>query len=456
MAMTCDLVVTGDLVLTDRVIPGGFVAVSDGKVVALGSGRPPAAEERHDHGSALILPGVIDSHVHSRSQAGHEGFSGSSRSAAAGGVTTIVDMPYDDGDLIASADRVRAKIADGEAGSRVDFALYGTCHPEEGPRRVAEMVEAGVAAFKFSTFGTHPIRFPRLPPQTLADCFAAIAPFGLPAGVHNEHHELVLAATERVKAEGPTDYRAHGLARPELAETLAMTEIYEIGAATGCHAHVVHCSVGRGYDLARAWREMGHRATVEACIHYLILSEEDDVSRLLGMAKVNPPIRSRIEREKLWAHLAAGNVTIVSSDHVSWTADRKTDPDILKNASGVPGLEVLLPLLVKGLIERNLPLTWAARLLAENPARHFQLSHRKGALAVGRDADIAVLVARPKRYRAAESGHNAVDWSPYDGIELPMTVAATYRRGEMIFDGTRVLAKEGSGRFLRPLGRGAA
>src|SRR5690606_35497818 len=118
-------------------------------------------------------------------------------------------------------------------------------------------------------------------------------------------------------------------------------------------------------------------------------------------AKINPPIRSRAEVEKLWAHVAAGNVTLVSTDHVSWSEDRKIDPDMLANASGVPGLEVLVPLFVKGLIARDIPLTWAARLLAENPARHFRLDHRKGALEVGKDADIAVLLPRPQVYDAA-------------------------------------------------------
>lgn len=449
--MGCDLVVTGDVVLTDRVIPNGFVAVEGGRVVAFGEGKGPAAGERHDHGGAYILPGAVDAQVHSRSQSGQEGFTWSTRSAAAGGVTTIVDMPYDDGDLIASADRVRAKAAEAEAKARVDVALYGTCRPDEGPARIAEMVEAGVAAFKFSTFETHPTRFPRIPPQMLFDCFAEIARFGLTAGVHNESHEVVSTATERVKASSLTDYRAHGLARPEIAETLAITEVYEIGAATGCAAHIVHCSVGRGYDLCRAYREQGFRTSIEACIHYLVLDEEDHVRRLGGKAKINPPIRPRAEVEKLWAHLAAGNVTMVSTDHVSWSEDRKTDPDMLKNASGVPGLEVMVPLLVKGLTERGLPLTWAARLLADNPAAHFRLSHRKGGIDIGRDADLAILAHRPRIYDAAASGHNVVGWSPYNGMELPWTVAATYLRGQMAFDGERVLAEPGTGRYVTPL-----
>jgi len=445
-----DLVLSGTVVLPDLVVEDGYVAVRDGKVVHVGEGRAPSAHERHELGNALILPGAIDAQVHSLSQKNQEDFIWSTRSAAAGGVTTIVDMPYDEGNLVCSAEAVQRKIDHASPQARVDFALYGTIDPEEGARRIPEMVEAGVAAFKFSTFGTDPKRFPRIPPQLLAECFAAIAPTGLTAGVHNEDDEFVRAAMEKVRTSGITDWRAHGLSRPPLTELLASLEIYEIGAATGCPAHVVHCSLSRGYEIARRYRDEGYAATIECCIHYLTLDEENDVARLGGKAKINPPIRPRAEVEKLWQHVAAGNVTLVSTDHVSWSEDRKTNPDMLANASGVPGLEAMVPLFVKGALARDIPLTWAARLMAANPARHFRLDHVKGALAPGKDADITVLFPRPKVYDAAESGHNVVGWSPYNGIELPWTVGATYLRGQLVFDGTNVLAEPGTGRFQRP------
>jgi allantoinase len=121
----------------------------------------------------------------------------------------------------------------------------------------------------------------------------------------------------------------------------------------------VHSSIGRGYELAAAYRAQGHAATIEACIHYLTLDEENDVRRLGGKAKINPPLRSRDEVETIWRHLVVGNVTVVSADHVSWSEDRKSDPSMPNNASGVPGLEVLYPLLMKGLSERGLPFTHA-------------------------------------------------------------------------------------------------
>ena len=137
---------------------------------------------------------------------------------------------------------------------------------------------------------------------------------------------------------------------------------------------------------------------------------------------------------------------------MSWSENRKTNPDMLANASGVPGLEVMVPLFVKGALQRDIPLTWAAKLMSENPARHFRLDHAKGALTAGKDADITVLFPLPKVYDAAESGHNVVGWSPYNGIELPWTVGLTYLRGQQVFDGAAVAAP-GTGRFVRPEAR---
>jgi allantoinase len=444
-----DQVFCGDIVLPTRLIEGGYVFVADGKVVQVGEGTPPAGE-RHGGAGFLVLPGAIDAQVHSRSQRDQEDFIWSTRSAAAGGVTTIVDMPYDDGDLIATGEQLTRKAETAAQQARVDFALYATIHPRDGAERAAELAAAGAAGFKFSTFGTHPERFPRIPLDKLYEFFGAIAKVGLFAGIHNENDEMVRTFIAQVEASGLTDYRAHGLSRPAVTEAVAMAEVYELGAATGCPVHVVHCSIGRGYDLAASYRQQGFESTVEACIHYLTLNEEDDVRRLVGKAKINPPIRGKAEVERLWGHLASGNVTIVSTDHVSWSENLKSDPNMLKNSSGAPSLEVLYALLLKGLDERKLPLTHAARLLAHNPAALFRLSDQKGALAVGRDADIVLARRDPYRYDASASGHNVVSWSPYAGMTLPWRIVETFVRGVNVFDGRNV-GEPGRGRFVRPI-----
>ena len=444
-----DQVFVGTVVKPDRLVEDGYVLVGDGLVQAIGTGPIPAGE-KYGGAGFVVLPGAIDSQVHSRSQKGQEDFIWSTRSAAAGGVTTIVDMPYDDGCLIATAERFRDKSTEAGKQARVDFALFATVAPEDGAARIGELVDAGTAAFKFSTFGTHPTRFPRIPPQTLYSCFRLIGQRGLMAGIHNENDEMVRAFIAEVEASGITDYRAHGLSRPPITEAVADAEVFEIGAGAGCPVHIVHSSIARGYEMAAAYRSQGHEATIEACIHYLTLDEENDVRRLGGKAKINPPLRSRREVEAIWQHLANGNVTVVSTDHVSWSVERKTDPNMLKNASGVPGLEVLYPLLLKGLTERHLPLTHAARLLAHNPAKLFRIADRKGALAIGREADITLARRDLYRYRAADSGNNYVAWSPYDGIELPFRVVATFQRGRCIAADGKVSGAPGQGQFVRP------
>lgn len=445
-----DLVLKGTVVLPDRVVPSAHVCVQSGRIGHIGRGAAPAARESHDLGEALILPGAIDAQVHSLSQKGAEDFIWSTNAAAAGGVTTIVDMPYDEGNLVCSAEAVEQKASHALSQARVDFALYGTIRPSEGASRIAEQASAGVSGFKFSTFGTDPERFPRIPPALMAECFAEVAKTGLAAGVHNENDEYVRQAMAAVKASGITDYRAHGMSRPPLTELLAMHEIYEIGAYTGCPAHVVHCSLPRGYEIAAGYRAQGHAATAECCIHYLVLDEETDAKRLGGRSKCNPPIRPRAAVEGLWQQIVKGNVTLVSTDHVSWSLERKTKPDMLSNASGLPGLEVMLPLFVKGALQRGVSLTWAARLMAQNPARHFRIDHAKGALTVGRDADIVVLTPEPQTIDTAAWGNSVSGWSPYDGMVLPWRVSCVWNRGEMVWDGARVVAEPGRGRFITP------
>ncbi len=445
-----DSVIAGTIVTETGVLPDGFVAIRDGKIVKTGHGPRPAAREVHDFGVGLVLPGTIDGQVHSRSQQDQEDFVWSTRSAAAGGVTTIVDMPYDANKLICTADLLLEKAASAGEQARVDFALYGTIRPSDGVSHIQAMAEAGAAAFKFSTFETHPDRFPRIPTALLHEVFAEVAKTGLIAGVHNENDECVRAWSEAVKASGITDYRAHAASRPPISETLAIAEVYEIAKDTGCPAHIVHCSLGRGYEMAQAYRAQDVDATIEACIHYLVCCEEEDVARMGGRAKCNPPIRQRAEREAIWRHLAAGHVTIVSTDHVAWAREFKTRPKMLDNSSGMPGLEVLPSLLLDGLVERGLPLSHAARLLAGNPARLFRLTSQKGAIALGCDADIAVFIEDPRLYDPAASGHNVVDWSPYEGRTIRHRPIATFQRGSMIYDGSEVLAEPGAGRFVKP------
>ena len=247
---------------------------------------------------------------------------------------------------------------------------------------------------------------------------------------------------------GITDYTAHGLSHPPISELLAICEIYELGAHTGCRAHVVHCSLARGIDICTSYKRQGYASTVEVCLHYLILSEEEDVKRLGGRGKINPPVRGGAEREGLWSRLAAGDIDLVSTDHVGWALERKNNPDMLSNASGSPGIEVMVPMLVGECLQRGVGLGMLARVLAGNPARHFGLAPAKGVLAPGADADFCVIDPATRVYRAAE-GQTVAGWSAYEGREIP-GVLATYVRGACVWDGSEIVQSRGFGRFLRP------
>ncbi|MGX9417764.1 dihydroorotase [Vibrio sp. WJH972] len=447
-----DHVLLGHVVLSDREIPQGFVAVQDGLIAAVGNVKDgfPAAHNTEDFGKDYIMPGGIDAQTHSRSQKDNEDFIWSTRSAAAGGITTIVDMPYDAGRLISNAELFNLKKQEASDQARVDFALYGTAHPDEGSSKLSEIAEAGAIGFKFSTFGTDPERFPRIPPYLMHECFEEIARLGLVAGVHNEDDESIKHLITQLKEQSITDYQAHTLSRPKYTENLAIQQVYELGADTDCRAHVVHCSNNRGINICNSFREQGFKSTVETCLHYLTLCEEEDVSKLVGKAKVNPPIRESAEREALWEQIDKGNVTAISTDHVSWSEDRKSHANMFENSSGATGLELLLTLTLTGAENRKIAFPKVIKALSWNVARLFNLDHCKGALEVGKDADLVVVRRSPYQYQATASGNNFTSWSPYDGRTINYRVSKTMLRGHWIFDGENVTAKPGSGQFVSP------
>lgn len=447
-----DMVVTGNLLMHDRIQMNGFVAVRDGRIAAIGAGAAPASRDgTFDARGCWIMPGVVDGQVHTGSQANREGIGLATRAAAAGGVTTIVDMPYDDPVPVTRADLFLEKVGVVRREACVDVALYGTMVKENGVADLPAQIEAGACAFKFSTYESNPTRFPRISPQDMYDAFSLVAPTGLACGVHNENQEIVDTLSRRLKDEGRKDWRSHGLSRPPYAELLAIADVYELGAASGCRAHIVHCSVSRGFELCDAYKRQGVRASIETCVHYLVF-DEDDVGRLGPRLKVNPPIRPRHEVEALWGHIAAGRVDFVSSDHVAWSLDRKADDaDFFRNASGIPGLQTLLPSFFSAVERRKLPLTLVPALLSNGPARHFRIGHRKGLLEPGADADIVVLAPVRHRFRAADS-QGAAEWSPFDGMEFSVRVRASFVRGRQVWDGDagKVTAVAGDGEFVRP------
>lgn len=444
-----DRVILGDLVLPDAVLPDGWIAVRGEVIAGLGQGVPPPAAETADHRGRLVLPGLVDGHMHTSSSTGWPGIEGASRSAAAGGVTTCVDMPYDVPRPVTDAAIFREKVEWVNRLSHVDMALYGTITKAGGVEAIAGLAEAGACSFKLSTYEYDAVRFPRIDHPTMLAAFREIARTGLMCAIHNEDQELVVRLTAEAKAAGRTDPIMHARTRPPLAESMADLEIFEMALETGCHVHIAHSSIARGFELAEVFRRSGAKTSGEACIQYLCMTEEDLV-RLEGFGKCNPPFRTAEEVERMWGALAAGKVAYVSTDHAPWPRERKVyTGDIFAPGAGLTGMQSFAPLMYTLLAERGLPPTLMALYCAERPARFHGLFPKKGAIRVGCDADLCVLERGDFVFDAREiRDREDARWSPYDGRAMKARVAATWLRGACIWDGAEVLAKPGTGRFV--------
>ncbi len=362
----------------------------------------------------------------------------------------MVEMPYDDPEAISTCEAFEEKVSRAEAESLIDVALYATILDEAGLEDIDDLIDLGACGFKFSTFEAAPGRFPRVFEDVIEQAMIRIKPYGLPIGVHNQIQDLTLRNIKKLTEKGETDISAFLAAHTELIENLATSAIYEIGAATGARAHVVHVSTGRGFELHEMYRNAGHSVSIETCVQYLMVNHEEHASRLGALVKHYPPIRPKEQVEKLWKHIARGNCTFVSSDHVSWSLSVKDDPNVFKNKSGGPGLETLLPALWTGCEMHGLSPQTVVRLLSEGPAEHFLLRNRKGAIEVGLDADLVILEPCRNAYSAASS-QSAVSWSMFEGFEFTARVSATFSHGVQVWDGTEV--KDGrkiGGRVLRP------
>jgi allantoinase len=443
-----DRVVTGSVVTTDAILREGYVALRGEVIAAIGQGAPPPAAETTSYGDHLILPGLVDGHMHTSSSTGWPGIETASRSAAAGGVTTCCDMPYDVPLPVTDAALLRDKIGWVERTSHVDMALYGTITKTGGVHAIPELAAGGISAFKLSTYEYDAVRFPRIDHPTMLAAFHQIAKTGLPCAIHNEDQELVEKLTAEARAAGRTDPIMHCRTRPPLAESMADLEIFEMALETGAHVHIAHSSIARGFTLAEQFRALGAMTTGEACIHYLCMTE-DDIVRLKGFGKCNPPFRTAAEVELMWQSLLADKISYISTDHAPWPRERKVGDDIFACGAGLTGMQSFAPLMYSLLDERGLSPTLMATYCAERSAKLHGLWPKKGAIRVGSDADLVVLERGEFTFdENALVDRPEMNWSAYHGRKMRARVAATWQRGRMIWDGASVLSKPGDGQFV--------
>jgi len=421
--------------------------VAGGRIVEVREGEAAgSAARRIDVGDAYLFPGAIDCHVHSGSHPG-EGIRALTAAAAAGGVTTVIDMPYDVAAPVVSPEVMAQKRDRVQDEALVDVALLGTVSPGSGAVEVGALVEAGAVGFKLSLFGTDPRRFPRIPDDQFLEVLAAIGEHGSVACVHAENEEIIKPLLARARTSGASSPIDHCRTRPPVSETQAVLTALEYARETKATLHLCHLSLARSVDLARSYLAGGLQVSTETCPHYLCFSEED-MERQGGRLKINPPLRPAGEVAQLWERLCAGAVDVVSSDHAPWPLSDKTRPVIFDNHSGVPGTETLVTVLAAGLLGRGESLSALSQLVAAAPARIFGLSHAKGSLAPGMDADIMAFdPARPFILDERELHSNAL-WSPYHSMGFPGRVVLTVSRGEVVWDGSHLQGSPGRGRVV--------
>lgn len=456
------------------VIEGGTVVTHDGQfradvvianetIVGLTlDASDVEADHRIDATGLLVLPGGIDVHTHFREpeEFTKEGFFSGGQGAAAGGITTVIEMPQADPTTI-TLEQFGAKRNQVSKTALVDMALWaGVVGPAlQTGQDVENLATSGAVAFKSFMASSSP-SFPAVDTTALYRAMVLIAETGLPYGIHAEDDNLVLSGIKRMQDAGRTDAMAHAESRPALVESVAVSEVLHLAEVTGCWVHICHCASPDALHLIADARARGVRVTVETCPQYLALNT-DDLVTLKGYGRCAPSLRTQDEVDHIWDYVLDETIDLICSDHCGFTREQKDagEDDIFRAPLGLSGVQTLLPVFFDSAVnKRSLNLSQFVRQIATNPAQVFDIYPRKGTIAVGSDAD--VIVFDPDRtwtVRDEDMVHKQ-KWTPFNGKTITGRVIRTLRRGETIFDDSllgdsRLPGLAGSGRYI-PRGYG--
>ena len=422
------------LVRAGRAVVGGAersasVRLRDGFVVAIGAYDADAAgaEVVVLGDDEVLLPGLVDTHVHVNEpgRTDWEGFASATRAAAAGGVTTIVDMPLNSIPPTTSVAALEAKRAVAADQAWVDVGFWGGAVPDN-VADLAPLHDAGVLGFKCFLLDSGVEEFPHLAPAELAEAMTEVARIGSLLLVHAEDGDQVAECAHGTAYAGFLD------SRPDAAEERAIALVVDTARRTGARAHVVHLSASGAVPGLRAARSEGVDVSVETCPHYLTFdaaSIGDGATEL----KCCPPIRGAANRDALWQALLDGDIDLVVTDHSPCTADLKVGDtgDFADAWGGIASLQLGLPVVWTGARERGVPLADVVRWMATAPARRVGLAG-KGEIAVGADADLCVFAPDEEWVVDVAALHHKNPVTPYAGRTLTGTVRATWLRGAPI------------------------
>lgn len=434
--MPADLIICGERILTPKSISPGCIVIRQGRIVELcplEQGRN--ALGRIDAGDAVVMPGVIDTHVHLNDpgRADWEGFETGTRAAAAGGITTIVDMPLNSIPATTSVAGLETKRRAAEGRCAVDYAFWGGVVPGNAGE-LEGLVRAGALGLKCFMAPSGVDEFGHVGESDLRAAAPIIARLGVPLLVHAEDPAVLLRAP-RIPPGSERKHSAHLASRPREAEQRAIELIIRLVNEFGFRAHIVHLASADALAALRDARSGGLPMTVETCPHYLTFASED-IPDGATRFKCAPPIRERDNRERLWVALRSGDIDLIASDHSPSPPEGKCldTGDFARAWGGIASLQVSLPATWTAASARGFTLEDLARWMCEAPARLAGLDHRKGRIAEGYDADLVIWRPDSEFIVRGNGLFHKHPFSAYEGRTLRGTVERTMVRGKWVFE----------------------
>ncbi|OZI18731.1 allantoinase [Bordetella genomosp. 9] len=444
-----DLIIAGGHAVIGDAVVQADIAIDAGRIVAIGALTGlPGARRVIDAEGLHVLPGAIDCHVHFRDPGStyKENWRTGSSAAAAGGVTTVMDMPNTDPPT-ANREALVRKRERAAALSLVDWGLYGVLDSSSLPHLEA-LVEDGIAGFKcFMTENTGDLESPD--DGVVYEGLERLARLGVRCSVHAENAAIMQHRRRQFIEAGRTDARAHEESRPEVCEIEAIGRVTALAQAACAAVHIAHVSSAGGVQAIRHALAQGVDMTAETCPHYLLFGLPE-IDSLSGMVRVNPPIRGGAHADALWAALLDGTIGMIATDHAPHTEEEKRNPDIWQCCRGMIGLETQMPVMLTESQRGRMSLPAYVRWSALAPALAWGLYPRKGHIGVGADADFAI-VDMEGAYRIDQSAlHSLNRISPWHGRFVTARPVHTLVRGNVVMWDRRVVGEPGWGRGIAP------
>ena len=422
------------VVLPDGIRPAA-IHLHDGRIAAIDRDVPvPRAGTVRNVGDLVVLPGLVDTHVHINEpgRTSWEGFETATRAAAAGGVTTLVDMPLNSVPPTTTVAGLEAKRAAATGRCHVDVAFWGGVVPGNAGE-LESLVRAGVRGFKCFLSPSGVDEFAHVVEADLREAMPVLARLNVPLLAHAE-----LPAALREAQGDRRAYRTWLDSRPAAAEVAAIEMLLYLAREYGTHVHIVHVATGDAVPLLRRARGEGVPISAETCPHYLTFSA-DDIADGDTRFKCAPPIREAGERERLWDALLQGDLDLVATDHSPAPPQLKhlDDGDFTAAWGGIASLQLGLSALWTGAAQRGQSPRPLARWLSEAPAQLARLHPAKGVIVTGADADLVIWDPDAESIVDAETLYHRHRVTPYHGRRLRGSVHSTILRGTVVFDDGR-------------------